>query len=72
MELTSQTKIFVGCLPSETIESELFDYFSFFCGVSNLKIKYRSNSICAGYGHFICLNPSPEILNELFSTPHFY
>lgn len=72
MELVHQTKIFVGCLPSETIESDLFDYFSTFCTIEGLKIKYRSNEICAGYGHFICLNPTPEILKELFSTPHFY
>lgn len=72
MEPNRQVKIFVGCLPSETIESQLYEYLTAFCEVSGLKIKYRSNSVCAGYGHFVCDNPSEDALSLLFSSPHYY
>lgn len=65
-------KIFIGCLPAETVEEELCDYFKRFCHLDNFKIKYRSNKICAGYGHFICLNPTQRVLTKLFRTSHYY
>lgn len=65
-----KSKIFLGCLPPNTNESELFDYFRGFCDISDMKLKYRSNKQCAGYGTFTCLDTSKVTL--IINTPHYH
>lgn len=65
-------KIFLGCLPSHTDTEELRTYFLEHCpDIHNLKVKYRSNGICAGYGHFLT-NSTKTQLEALFSKNHYY
>lgn len=72
MESTNTVKIFVGCLPADTVEEELYDYFSQFCSITSFKIKFRSNKVCAGYGHFLCPDSNHSALENFFRTPHYY
>lgn len=65
-----KTKVFLGCLPQNTNKEELLVYFTKICKISNFKIKNRSNNQCAGYGTFICLEPSKSEI--LFNQPHFH
>jgi len=65
-------KVFIGCLPAETDPTEIEQYFSKFCLMSKMKIKYRSNNVCAGYGHFMAHFKSPEESRTLYSSRHFY
>lgn len=65
-----KSKIFLGCLPPNTNELELFAYFSQLCLISDMKLKYRSNKQCAGYGTFNCLEASK--LDLLTNTPHYH
>ena len=67
---TRSQKMFIGCLPAESSEKELYSYFSKFAKISNLKLKYRSNNLCAGHGSFLCEEPHKvEILTD---SSHFY
>lgn len=50
--MAQQTKIFIGCLPNNTEKEEVYLHFSKYCQIIKLKIKFRSNGVCAGYGHF--------------------
>ena len=65
-----KTKIFLGCLPPNTDEQELRAYFSEFCSISEMKLKYRSNKQCAGYGYFFCNEDSN--ISTLTDTPHYH
>ena len=62
--------MFIGCLPAQSSEEELYKYFSKFCQISHLKLKYRSNRLCAGHGSFICQELSK--LDKLINHSHFY
>lgn len=64
-------KIFIGCLPAETDENEVHTYFSQYCEIIKIKIKFRSNGICAGYGHFTT-KISKKNLKTLTTKNHFY
>jgi RNA recognition motif-containing protein len=65
-------KVFIGCLPAKTSPQEIESYFADFCSLSKLKIKYRSNNICAGYGHFMAHFKSNREKEALYSTRHYY
>ena len=72
MEKKKILKIFIGCLPADTVQHHLKSYFNRFCRVACFKIKYRSNGVCSGYGHFICTNPNKAVLQKLFNSTHYY
>lgn len=55
------SKLFVGCLPSQTSSQELKNYFSKFVMVESVKVKYRKNGICCGYGYLFVQAFKPEI-----------
>lgn len=66
------TKFFIGCLPANTDQNEIQKIFEALCpDISNLKIKYRSNKICAGYGHFRA-SATPKNLRKLEKAEIFY
>lgn len=53
MNPKKETKIFIGCLPADTNEEELKEYFLQYCtDLTNFKVKFRSNGICSGYAYF--------------------
>lgn len=64
-------KFFIGCLPAMTTESEIFAHFSKFCHIIKLKVNYRSNGICAGYGHFTTSINNTQ-LESLLQTRHIH
>lgn len=62
----------MGCLPSATSETELIAYFSQFSfSVDRLEIKYRKNSVCAGFGYLTC-KLSKEQETQLLQQKHAY
>jgi RNA recognition motif-containing protein len=63
-------QIFVGCLPANFDERELYNYFSQFAKIENLSIKYRSNKVPSGHGSFTCLEPSK--LSYLLEQSHIF
>lgn len=63
-------KIFVGCLPADFNEEELYNYFSSYCKISQISIKYRSNKVCSGHGSFFCFEPLK--LPTLLGRIHFF
>lgn len=65
------TKIFIGCLPGNTEQEEIHLHFSKYCEIIKLKIKSRSNGVCAGYGHFTT-KISDQKLKELLASNHMY
>lgn len=70
--MVRSTKIFIGCLPADTVEDEIREYFLSFCrNLCKMKIKYRSNSICAGYGNFTARLTKKE-LSRLTNQRHVY
>ena len=52
----NQIKLFLGCLPGETTQEELSKYFRKIVPLKSIKVNFRKNGICAGYGNIICLN----------------
>jgi len=46
--------IHVGCLPSNTTEQALWNYFSSFGLIINLQIEYRHNDFCSGSASVTC------------------
>jgi len=63
-------KIFIGCLPADFLEKDLYDYFSSFCRISPITVKYRSNKVCSGHGTFFCLESHK--LDFLLNRIHFF
>lgn len=55
------SKLFVGCLPSLTSSEELEEYFARLIRVKKVKIKYRKNGICCGFGYIFVQGSSSEI-----------
>lgn len=68
--METQQKMFLGCLPQETNISLLREYFSQFCLLKEFTLKLRSNKQCAGYGSFICLEPTK--VDNLINIPHYH
>lgn len=68
----AEKKIFLGCLPASSDQKELAAYFQQFClTILKIKIKYRSNNVCAGYGYFkACINE--EQLKKMTEMNHYY
>lgn len=64
-------KIFIGCLPSDSTTEELTAYLSMFCKVKNLKIRFRKNGICAGYGHAFLISDSGSF-KDFLALDHLY
>lgn len=65
-------KIFLGCLPASSDAGELTEYFQKYCrSITKMKIKYRSNKVCAGYGHFIA-DIDERSLEKMTSAQHYY
>lgn len=46
--------IHVGCLPSNTTEQALWNYFSYFGLIINLQIEYRRKDFCSGSASVTC------------------
>lgn len=68
----NETKVFLGCLPGDTNAEELSSYFSKFCITPpKMKIKYRKNRICSGYGDFKAVIDK-ESLDAMLNTNHYY
>ena len=69
---TKQIKLFIGCLPSDTIPEEISQYFSKYCiKIEDLEVKVRKNGVCAGFGHLGCLI-SIQQLQKVTSETHVY
>ena len=71
MSNKEEFKIFIGCLPNDSTSEDLTAYLSKFCIVKRLKIRYRKNGICAGYGHAL-LVLSPTDFEVFLSLKHVY
>lgn len=69
--MTELAKIFIGCLPSNSNKEEIHSYFSNYCSINKLKISFRTNGICAGYGHFTTEITKTQ-LEELLNKNHTY
>lgn len=72
MMTSTDKKIFLGCLPADSKAEELTQYFNKYCtSLKKMKIKYRSNKVCAGYGYFLA-EISDESLLRMTSEQHYY
>ena len=72
MTTAKQIKLFIGCLPSDTIPEEISGYFSKYCTeVDSLEIKIRKNGVCSGFGHLGCKVTSLQ-LQKVTSETHMY
>lgn len=70
--LIQSVKIFLGCLPGDTKTEELSAYFKDYCTeIVKIKVKYRNNNICSGYGYFIA-RFRQEGLTTMLAMQHFY
>lgn len=69
---TKATKIFIGCLPKDTETEDLKQYLLSHCPeIQNLKVKYRSNKLCAGYANFIT-TCSKRTIDRFLNQNHLF
>ena len=53
--MTTQNKLFIGCIPGSATEKEIKDYFSQFGPIREVNLRIRkSNQKCAGFGSLVC------------------
>lgn len=72
MEQRESIKIFIGCLPHDAKNEEVLGFLCQHVGcVEALKIRYRNNGLCAGYGHAVVSASNTEI-KELLNSQISY
>jgi len=70
MEQQSIIKIFLSCLPGDLDEKSFEHYLRQFGRIDNLKINYRSNGLCSGYGTAQFIGSKADF-NYMLEQTHF-
>jgi len=64
-------KVFLGCLPGDTITDEITEYLKKYVQVTQIKIRFRSNGLCSGYGYAF-IEGSNDCISLLLTSDFIY